>query len=63
MGRHIVQSATHVIPQSAHEVELLRADRFKLGSHTIVPFGVESRLFVENPDVADLRQRYALGCS
>jgi D-inositol-3-phosphate glycosyltransferase len=61
MGRHIVQSATHVIPQSAHEVELLRADRFKVGSHTIVPFGVESRLFIENHDVADLRQRYALG--
>ena len=52
MGRHIVQSATHVIPQSAHEVELLRADRFNLDSHTIGPFGVESRLFAENPDVS-----------
>lgn len=61
MGRRLVQSATHLIPQSAHEVELLRADRFELGPHTIVPFGVESRLFAENHDVTDLRQRYGFG--
>ena len=60
MGRRLVRRAAHVIPQSAHEVELLRADRFRLPSSTIVPFGVDSELFEKDYDVEDLRQRHEI---
>ena len=58
MGRRLVRNAAHVIPQSAHEVELLRADRFELRSSTVVPFGVDSELFEHDYDVEDLRRRH-----
>jgi glycosyltransferase involved in cell wall biosynthesis len=60
MGRRLVRNSAHVIPQSAHELELLRADRFDVRSHTIVPFGVDSAVFAEDHDVTDLRQRHAM---
>jgi glycosyltransferase involved in cell wall biosynthesis len=61
MGRRLVRNADHVIPQSEHELGLLRADRFELASNTIVPFGVDSVLFDQDYDVADLRGRHAIG--
>ena len=61
MGRRIVRQAAHVIPQSAHELELLGADRFEVRSRTIIPFGVDSNLFEEDHDVKDLRQRHGIG--
>jgi len=60
IGRRLVRNAAHVIPQSAHEVELLRADGFELKSATIVPFGVDSEFFEEDYDVEDLRARHAI---
>jgi D-inositol-3-phosphate glycosyltransferase len=60
MGRRLVRRAAHVIPQSAHEVELLRADRFELPENTIVPFGVDSELFEPDYEVDDLRQRHEI---
>jgi glycosyltransferase involved in cell wall biosynthesis len=60
MGRRLVRGAAHVIPQSVHEVELLKADRFELPSNTIVPFGVDSQLFEEDYAVNDLRQRHEI---
>ena len=60
MGRRLVRRAAHVIPQSAHEVELLRADGFELQSRTIVPFGVDSELFEQDYDVEDLKQRHEI---
>jgi glycosyltransferase involved in cell wall biosynthesis len=60
-GRRLVRRAAHVIPQSAHEVDLLRADRFELPPNTIVPFGVDSQLFRYDHAVDDLRQRYEIG--
>ena len=61
MGRRMVRHAAHVIPQSAHEVDLLRADRFELPSNTIVPFGVDSELFEQDYEVDDLRRRHEIG--
>lgn len=61
IGRRIVRNADHVIPQSEHEVQLLRADRFDLRSTTIVPFGVDSTLLDKDYDVEDLRTRHAIG--
>ena len=60
MGRHIVRRADHVIPQSEHELQLLRADRFDVKASTIVPFGVDSTLFDQDYDVEDLRTRHAI---
>jgi glycosyltransferase involved in cell wall biosynthesis len=60
MGRRIVRTAAHVVLQSAHERELLHADRFTLPAHTIVPFGVDSSLFEHTYDTSDLRQRHAI---
>lgn len=60
VGRRLVKQAAHVIPQSAHELELLRADRFTPRTHTIVPFGVDSVFFSEDHDVDDLRRRHAI---
>jgi glycosyltransferase involved in cell wall biosynthesis len=61
LGRRLVARASHVIPQSAHELELLRGRRFSVGAHTIVPFGVDAVVFEDDYDVGDLRQRYAIG--
>jgi glycosyltransferase involved in cell wall biosynthesis len=61
LGRRLVRRAAHVIPQSAHEVELLRADRFELPSSSIVPFGVDSQVFEEDYAVDDLRERHEIG--
>ena len=55
MGRRIVRNADHVIPQSEHELELLRAGGFEVRSSTVVPFGVDSHLFEQDYDVDDLR--------
>jgi glycosyltransferase involved in cell wall biosynthesis len=60
VGRRLVRNAAHVIPQSAHEVELLRADRFELRTHTTIPFGVDSDFFERCYDVDDLRERHAI---
>jgi D-inositol-3-phosphate glycosyltransferase len=60
LGRRLVRQSAHVIPQSAHELELLRADHFAPRTHTIVPFGVDSVFFREDHDVEDLRQRHAI---
>jgi glycosyltransferase involved in cell wall biosynthesis len=60
IGRRIVQNAGHVIPQSEHELQLLRADRFDIGPSTIVPFGVDATLFDQDYDVDDLRARHAI---
>jgi len=60
MGRRVVRDAAHVIPQSAHELELLRSDGFKPRSHTIVPFGVDSEFFEQDHDVEDLRVRHTI---
>ena len=60
VGRRVVQQAAHVVPQSAHELALLHADRFSVGAHTIVPFGVDSVFFREDHDVEDLRRRHAI---
>ena len=61
MGRRLVRKATHVIPQSAHELELLRSDRFEVGPSTVIPFGVDAELFEEDHDVGDLRRRHTIG--
>jgi glycosyltransferase involved in cell wall biosynthesis len=61
MGRRLVRKAAHVIPQSAHELALLRDNRFAVRSSTIIPFGVDSSVFEEDHDVADLRQRHGIG--
>jgi glycosyltransferase involved in cell wall biosynthesis len=61
MGRRIVRQAAHVIPQSAHEVQLMRSNRFELRTSTIVPFGVDSGCFEQDHDVNDLRARYGIG--
>ncbi len=58
VGRRVIRNARHVIPQSAHEIDLLTADRFELKSSTIVPFGVDSEHFEQDHDVEDLRQRH-----
>ena len=58
MGRRIVRNADHVIPQSEHELQLMRADGFSATPSTIVPFGVDSALFEHDYDVADLRLRH-----
>ena len=60
IGRRLVRNADHVIPQSEHELQLLRADRFDVTSNTIVPFGVDSSLFDEDYDLGDLRTRHAI---
>ena len=60
MGRRLVRKAHHVIPQSEHELELMRADGFEVISSTVVPFGVDSTLFERNYDVEDLRARHAI---
>ena len=59
-GRRIVRSATHLIPQSKHELELLRAGRFDVRSNTVIPFGVDSMLFEQDYNVDDLRARHAI---
>lgn len=61
MGRPIVRNASHLIPQSEHERELLRVDGFDVTSSTIVPFGVDSAIFDRDYDVEDLRTRHAIG--
>ncbi|RPI52798.1 MAG: glycosyltransferase family 1 protein [Acidobacteria bacterium] len=60
VGRRLVRHAAHVIPQSAHEADLLRAARFELRSSTIVPFGVDSEFFEHDYDVEDLRERHGI---
>jgi glycosyltransferase involved in cell wall biosynthesis len=60
MGRRILRTASHVIVQSQHELDVLRQHRFTLGSHSIVPFGVEVPLFTADYDVGDLRARVGL---
>jgi glycosyltransferase involved in cell wall biosynthesis len=60
IGRRLVRTASHLIPQSEHELELLRADRFDVTASTVVPFGVDSTLFEEDYDVGDLRARHAI---
>jgi glycosyltransferase involved in cell wall biosynthesis len=60
VGRRLVRNAAHVIPQSEHELELMRADRFEVRSGTIVPFGVDSTVFDQDYDVEDLRARHAI---
>ena len=60
MGRRIVRNANHVIPQSEHERALLRGNGFDVQSSTVVPFGVDSALFAQDYDVADLRTRHAI---
>jgi len=59
-GRSLVRNVDHVIPQSEHELQLMRADRFDVKSSTIVPFGVDSSLFDEDYEVDDLRARHAI---
>lgn len=61
MGRRVVRRADQVIPQSEHELQLLRADGFDVGASTIVPFGVDSTLFDQDYDVEDLRTRHDIG--
>ncbi len=58
LGRRLVRQAAHVIPQSAHEVALMQADRFELRASTIIPFGVDSVCFERDHDVSDLRARH-----
>ncbi len=60
MGRRLIRDAAHVIPQSGHELDLLRGDRFDVRASTIVPFGVETTFFEEDYDVADLRRLHAV---
>ena len=60
MGRSLVRRADYVIPQSGHEVELLRQARFDLPTHAVIPFGVDAELFARDYDVADLRQRHGI---
>ena len=59
-GRYLVRNVNHVIPQSEHELQFMRADRFDVKSSTIVPFGVDSSLFDRDHDVDDLRTRHAI---
>lgn len=58
VGRRLVRNATHLIPQSNHELELLGAGQFDVRSNTVVPFGVDSAFFGQDYDVADLRLRH-----
>jgi glycosyltransferase involved in cell wall biosynthesis len=60
IGRRLVRGAAHVIPQSDHELQLLRENGFAMRSATVVPFGVDASLFELNHDVADLRQRHRI---
>jgi glycosyltransferase involved in cell wall biosynthesis len=60
LGRPLVGGAAQVIPQSAHELELLRAAHFAMRAHTVVPFGVDAAFFEVDYDVEDLRQRYGI---
>jgi glycosyltransferase involved in cell wall biosynthesis len=60
-GRPLVRNVNHVIPQSEHELQLMRSDRFDVTSSTIVPFGVDSSLFDQNYDVDDLRRHHGIG--
>lgn len=60
IGRRLVRRAAHVIPQSDHELELMRRDRFEMPAHTIVPFGVDAGYFTEDYDVQDLRSRHQI---
>src|SRR5688500_2767253 len=60
-GRRLVRNVDHVIPQSEHELQLMRAGRFEARSTTIIPFGVDSSLFEEDHDVEHLRDRHAIG--
>lgn len=60
LGRRLVRESAHVIPQSAHELSLLRGDRFAPRTHTIVPFGVDSNFFGDDHHVDDLRRRHAI---
>ena len=60
-GRRLVRNVDHLIPQSEHELQLMRADRFHVTSATIVPFGVDSSLFDEDYDVDDLRKHHGIG--
>lgn len=60
VGRPLVRTAAHVIPQSEHELVLMRADRFDARATTIIPFGVDSAVFEEDYDVGDLRARHAI---
>jgi glycosyltransferase involved in cell wall biosynthesis len=59
-GRRMVRSADRVIPQSEHELQLMRANGFRVNSSTIIPFGVDSMLFDKDYDVADLRRLHAI---
>ena len=61
LGRRLVRASAHVIPQSAHETELLRGDGFEMRSSTIIPFGVDSEYFEPDYNIEDLRRRHALG--
>ena len=54
-GRRLVRQATHVIPQSIRERDLLHAHGFSLPEHTIIPFGVDAHIFHRDYDVGDLR--------
>jgi D-inositol-3-phosphate glycosyltransferase len=60
MGRRLVRTAAQVIPQSEHELQLMRGDRFDAASTTIVPFGVDSTVFEHDYDVEDLRVRHGI---
>jgi glycosyltransferase involved in cell wall biosynthesis len=60
VGRRLVRTAAHVIPQSEHELALIRADRFDVSATTIIPFGVDSVVFEEDYGVGDLRARHAV---
>jgi glycosyltransferase involved in cell wall biosynthesis len=60
LGRRLVRQAAHVIPQSDHERELMRRDRFSLPAHSVVPFGVDAAFFTHDYDVEDLRSRHAM---
>ena len=60
IGRRLVRNAAHVIPQSEHELALMRADRFDVRSGTIVPFGVDSAVFDKDYEVEDLRVRHTI---
>ncbi len=60
IGRRLVRQAAHVIPQSNHELELMRRDGFPVSTHTIVPFGVDAASFARDYGVEDLRARHSI---
>jgi D-inositol-3-phosphate glycosyltransferase len=60
IGRRLVRRVDHVIPQSDHELELMRHDGFEPGPTTVIPFGVDSAFFREDDDVSALRVRHAI---